>query len=289
MFSRNINSPDQITQFNRELQENNTVPLFLCVDEEGGMVARLANHPNFSLPQYKSAAAVGKSGNPDDARNMGKAIGEYLREFGFNVDFAPVADVNTNPNNPVIGTRAFSSDPETAALMAGAMADGLRQSGIMPVFKHFPGHGDTQKDSHAGIAVTSKSADEMKVCEWIPFQKASESDGIMVGHLAAPQITGDLTPATMSGQMIAILKEQLGFQGLIITDSLSMGAVTDSYDFASAAVSAFQAGCDILLMPEDYREAFDGILSAVENGTITQQELDEKVLHILKRKEFMGL
>lgn len=285
MFGKNLTSPDQITQFNAALQAATFIPLFLSVDEEGGSVARLANHSAFDLPQYKNAASIS---DPEEALDMGLTIGGYLSEYGFNMDFAPVADVNTNPDNPIIGTRAFSSDPQTARELVASMADGLRQQGVIPVYKHFPGHGDTAEDSHVGLAVTHKTLDEMARCEWIPFQTATASDCIMVGHIAAPEITGDQTPASLSYQMVTeILKGQLGFEGLVITDSLSMDAITVSS--GEAALAALQAGCDLLLMPADLQDAFDTIVDAVNSGIYSETALNETVTRILRFKESHGL
>ncbi len=290
MFSKNITSPQQITVFNAALQDASKIPLFLSVDEEGGLVARLARNSAFNLPKYKNAATVGDTADPSAALEMGNTIGAYLRTYGFNMDFAPVADVNTNPKNPVIGTRAFSSDANTAALLARAAADGLSQQGVIPVFKHFPGHGDTAQDSHNGIAITHKSEDELRMCEWIPFQKASSRDCVMIGHIAVPSLTGDNTPATMSPALVTdILKTQLDFNGLVITDSLSMGAITDSYSSAEAALAALQAGCHILLIPQNFQEAFEGVASAVESGTFPESQLDEIVAKILHFKLDHGI
>lgn len=290
LFAENISGPEQLLAFTSDLQNAAELPLFLSVDEEGGIVARLANHDAFDLPRYASAAAVAASGDSADALEMGYVIGGYLREYGFNMDFAPVADVNTNPNNPVIGNRAFSSDPVIAGEMADAMAMGLRQQGVMAVFKHFPGHGDTAEDSHKGLAVSYKTEEQMRSCEWLPFLKAGAGDCVMVGHVAAPEITGDLTPATMSEKLVThILKEQLGFRGLIITDSLSMGAITDAYTSGEAALAALEAGCDILLMPEDLEEAFAAVLTALEEGTFREERLNEIVRRILKYKIDAGI
>lgn len=290
MFSRNITSPEQITVFNAQLQQASAIPLFLSVDEEGGSVARLANHRAFTLPKYQSAAAVGSSGDPAQALDMGSTIGAYLARYGFNMDFAPVADVNTNPDNPVIGNRAFSSQASVAAQMASAMADGLKGQGIIPVFKHFPGHGDTAEDSHKGLAVTYKTAEEMAACEWLPFQQAGALDCVMVGHIAAPAVTGDLTPATMSYQLVTqVLKNQLGFQGLIVTDSLSMGAITGNFTSGQAALGALQAGCDLLLIPASLEEAFEAVVSAVEDGSLSMERLEDSVARILRFKAAYGL
>lgn len=290
MFAQNILSPEQLTAFNEALQSASEIPLFLSVDEEGGIVARLARHAAFNLPQFTNAAAVGSTGDVSQALNMGSTIGAYLKKYGFNMDFAPVADVNTNPYNPIIGTRAFSSNPEIAAQMANAAAEGLNQQGIIAVFKHFPGHGDTAEDSHKGIAVSNKTQAEMESCEWLPFLEAGSGDCIMVGHIAVPEITGDLTPATMSHQIVTeILKEQLRFEGLVITDSLEMGAITEDWSSGDAAIAALQAGCDILLMPMNLQEAFDAVAAAVEDGTLSQAWLDATVRRILEFKQAHGI
>ena len=286
LFGKNIESPDQITNFTDQLQGISEIPLFMCVDEEGGLVSRLANHRAFDLPAYESAAAVAAERDSVHVWEMGQTIGGYLKENGFNLDFAPVADVNTNPDNPVIGSRAFSSDPMIAAQMVSAMAEGLRSEGVIATFKHFPGHGNTAEDSHEGIAVTYRTASQMAKCEWLPFLSAGSDDLIMVGHIAAPEITGVLIPATMSGRMVNdILKGELGFQGLVITDSLAMDAITDTYDPGEAALGALNAGCDLLLMPNGYTQAFDAVVEAVENGTFPEARLNDTVERIPRFKQ----
>ena len=283
-FQKNIVTPEQITKFNHSLTEAVTIPPFLAADEEGGLVARLANSPAFTVPKFDSTAKVGQRGR-DAAQEMGWIIGNYLTEYGFNMDFAPVADVNTNPYNKVIGNRAFSSDPRQAALCARAMADGLRRSGIIPVFKHFPGHGDTAEDSHQQLAVSRKSREDLLNCEWLPFQQAEARECIMVGHIALPELTGDMTPASFSSVIVTdTLKGDLQYEGLVITDSLSMGAVIRQYNAREAALNALWAGCDILLMPASLTEAFDGIVEAVEDGSFPEDRLDQIVLRILKTK-----
>ena len=283
-FKSNIVDPRQILAFNTQLTEASEIAPFLAVDEEGGLVARLARNDSFGLPKYKSAADVGTQGS-EAALEMGRTIGAYLHQYGFNVDFAPVADTFTNPQNKVIGTRAFSSDPQQVALCARAMADGLHENDIIPVFKHFPGHGDTVEDSHEQIAVSHKNLEELMNCEWIPFRQAGENDCMMSAHVALPEVTGDMTPSTLTPKVIRdCLKGKLGYQGLVITDALEMGAITDNYTPGEAAVTALQAGCDILLMPISLPEAFDGVVAAVEDGTIPEAELDQIVLRILNVK-----
>ncbi len=290
LFARNIQDPDQVTTLNARLQTASSFPLFLAVDEEGGTVARIGNNDAFDVTRYASTGVVGASGSRRNALDMGSTIGAYLRQYGFNLDFAPVADVNTNPDNPVIGNRAFSSQPEVAAELADAVAMGLRQQGIIPVFKHFPGHGDTAEDSHVSIAVSNKTLEEMMVCEFLPFLEAGIGDCIMVGHIAVPNLTGDMTPADLSYEVVTeILRNQLGFQGLVITDSLSMGAITESTPSGEAAVEAFLAGCDILLMPEDLPKAFEAVYHAVEDGTISMERLHESVSRIIQYKLDAGI
>lgn len=257
--------------------------MFITVDEEGGIVARLANHEAFDLPKYENAAAVGSSGNTEDAKEMGKTIGNYLASYGFNMDFAPDADVNTNPDNPIIGTRAFSSDAQTAASMVGAAAEGFRESGILPTLKHFPGHGDTAEDSHTALAVTHKTLEELESCEFLPFEADTGMHAVMVGHIAAPEVTGTDLPATLSEEMIARIPEKE--ETLIVTDSLEMKAISDTYSSGEAALQAFQAGCDVLLMPMDLADAYDTILQAVKDGTISEERLDESVNKILTYKQ----
>ena len=290
LFSENIQDPEQVAALNRALSDAGFIPPFLAVDEEGGDVARLADNAAFGLPTYENAAAVGISGNPEDAYQMGKTIGTYLYQYGFNLDFAPVADVNTNPNNPVIGDRAFSADPHTAAQMAGAFAAGLRDQGICATFKHFPGHGDTDQDSHTGLAVSWRNRTELASCEWIPFREATALDLVMTAHVALPELTGDMTPATLSREIVTgILRESLGFEGLITTDAMNMGAIADSYGSGEAAVAALLAGCDLILMPEDLPEAFRAVADALHDGTLSTLWLDETVYRILKFKQDHGI
>ena len=274
-FGKNITDPEQIKRFNDDLQAASQTPLFITVDEEGGRVSRLANNPAFDLPQYKNGAIP-------DARAMGQDIGGYLKQYGFNMDFAPVADVNTNPDNPVIGDRSFSSDAETAARMVADAAQGLRENGILPTLKHFPGHGDTKEDSHTALAVTHKTLAELQDCEFLPFAADTGLHAVMVGHIAAPNVTGDMTPATLSPALVGLVPD--AENTLIVTDSLSMDAITSAYTPGEAAVLALQAGCDVLLMPNGLPEAYNAVLQAVKDGTISEERLDRSVDKILRYK-----
>lgn len=292
MFGKNITSPDQLKKYVAALQGASSTPLLMGIDEEGGSVSRIANSSGFSVKKYKSMGAVGATGDTDNARGAGASIGSYLSQYGFNLDFAPVADVNTNPNNIVIGNRSFGSDPSLVAGMVSAEIRGLHSAGVMTCAKHFPGHGDTTGDTHTGYVAVTKTWAELKACELIPFSAAMDAgtDMIMAAHITAKNVTDDGLPASLSKEMITDrLRGELGYKGVVITDALSMGAVTSQYTPAEAAVKAFTAGADILLMPDDYKAAFQGIRAAVKDGTITLQRLDESVLRILALKEKYGI
>ena len=290
-FGKNITSPEQLEGFAGAL--NAARPsLFMAVDEEGGSVSRIANSKGFDVTKYDSMESVGDTGDAENARNVGVTIGAYLKKYGFNLDFAPDADVNTNPDNMVIGDRSFGSDGELVAKMVSAEIDGLHQSGVMSCAKHFPGHGDTKGDTHTQFVYVDKSWEQLQSCELIPFKAAigAGTDMIMAAHIAARNVTDDDLPSSMSYEMITgKLRGELGYEGIVITDGMAMGAVTQRYSSAEAAVKAIQAGADIVLMPENYIEAFNGVLAAVKDGSISAARLDESVLRILELKDKYGL
>ncbi len=287
LFGKNITDPAQLTAFSAALRSAGEVPLLLAVDEEGGAVTRLAVNAAFGLPIYESAAAVGAQG-PAAVTEMCATIGGYLAEYGIGLDFAPVADVNTNPRNPIIGTRAFSSDPQAAAEGVAAAVEGFHRAGVACTLKHYPGHGDTAADSHDGAVSTGKSWEALWTCELLPFRAgiAAGADAVMAGHIQPPNATDDGLPASLSPTMLTQrLREELGFEGVIVTDSLAMGAITEHYTAGEAALLALEAGADILLMPEDLPQAYDAVLEAVETGQIPEDRLDESVGRILRLKE----
>ncbi len=292
LFRQNITDAGQMTALIEDYQNASSTGLLVTVDEEGGTVARLANHKAFDLPKYESAAAIGATGDPEQARAMGRTIGGYLKPYGFNLDFAPVADVNSNPKNPVIGKRAFSSDPEVAAAMVAAAVEGFHESGMLCTLKHFPGHGDTGEDSHYGTATTAKTWEAMQAVEMRPFEAgiAAGADVVMAAHITTPNATSDGLPASLSYTMLTErLRGELGFTGVICTDALEMKAISSHYAPADAAVAALNAGADILLMPADLRAAFDGVVNAVETGAVAEERLNESVRRILTLKEKAGL
>ena len=292
LFKKNITDADSMTALIRAYQNASATGLLVAVDEEGGTVARLANHSAFNLPKYANAASIGATGDPEQARAMGYTIGSYLRPYGFNLDFAPVADVNSNPKNPVIGKRAFSSDPNVAAAMVSAAVEGFHEAGMLCTLKHFPGHGDTGEDSHSGTATTNQTWEEMQAAALLPFEAgiAAGADVVMAAHITTPNATKDGLPASLSYTMLTErLRGELGFTGVICTDALEMKAISSHYAPADAAVAALNAGADILLMPADLCAAFEGVVQAVETGAVAEERLNESVRRILTLKEKAGL
>ena len=290
LFGKNIQDPDQLDAFISALRDESDFTPFIATDEEGGAVSRVAGSAAFDVPRYDGAQAEAAAGE-DAVRNMYASIGEYLREYGFNLDFAPVADTNSNPDNVIIGSRAFGSDPKQVAVMVGAAVDGLHSAGIMTCVKHFPGHGDTTGDSHNGYVSLGKSWVEMLDCELIPFESVLDrTDMLMAAHITLSQVTDDGLPASLSYELLTQrLRGKLGYDGVIITDSLAMGAITKNYSPAKSAVLAVKAGADIILMPYDYAASFDGVLNAVRAGEISEERIDESVLRILQLKAEYGL
>ncbi len=291
-FADNLQSRDQCIEMISGLQEASPLGLFISVDEEGGTVARLGSNPAMGTTDFGDMADVGAAGDPEQAYQVGLTLGEELGELGFNLDFAPVADVYSNPDNPVIGRRAFSSDPQVAAEMVASCVEGFGDSGILCTLKHFPGHGDTATDSHYGAARSDKTLEELEACEFLPFQAGLEAgaDLVMVGHISLPEVTGEDTPGCLSYDIATgLLRDQLGFEGLAVTDSLSMQAITDAYTSGETAVLAVQAGMDLLLMPSDLEGAVEGLLEAVDTGALTEERIDESVLRILYTKLERGI
>ena len=286
LYAHNIKDEAQLARFIPEIRALKGSPL-LCIDEEGGRVARIANNDNFNEKKYESMGAIGATGDPQNAYECGNTIGTYLRRYGFDIDFAPVADVNTNPENIVIGQRAFSDDPAVAAPMVTNYLQGLKDAGVTGCIKHFPGHGDTKADTHFGYAQSMKTWDEMLGCEMTTF-KAGIAWGcqlIMTAHIAAPNVTGSDVPSTMSPVILQDkLRGELGYQNIIITDAMEMGAITQQYNCAEATVGCIQAGVDIVLGPQNFVQAFDAVIAAVNNGTITEERINQSVRRILKLK-----
>ena len=286
LFAHNIKDEPQLATFVEKLKAFNGNPL-LYVDEEGGRVARIGNNENFDVERFSAMGDIGNTGDVKKAFHAGNAIGQYLKKYGFDVDLAPVADVNTNPKNPVIGTRAFSNDPEVAAKMVVEYLNGLDKAGVAGCVKHFPGHGDTQTDSHFGYAQTTKTWEEILACEMVTFKAAIAKDVpmIMTAHIGTPNVTGNELPSTLNPVILTEkLRGELGYKGIIITDGMAMGAITRQYESGEAAILSLQAGADIILGPKNFIEAFDAVMKALEDGTLTEERVNESVRRILTLK-----
>ncbi|MBR5122545.1 MAG: hypothetical protein IKU91_03215 [Anaerotignum sp.] len=284
LFAENLDTKEQTQQLTADLQEAADLPLLIGIDEEGGLVSRLkkSNIPHEIFPD---AAEM------EDAAYAGKTIGMELAELGINVDFAPVADVNTNPDNPVIGTRAFSSDPQAAASKVAEFITAIEETGVSACAKHFPGHGDTAMDSHLGETYVEHDMDRLRSVEFVPFEQAitAGTDFIMAGHIKTPNATADGLPATLSAEMLGILRNDLGFKGIITTDAMNMGAIVEAYGSGESAVMAVQAGVDIVLMPADLTEAAEALTEAIQNGTVSEERVNDALWHILSLKYDKGL
>lgn len=287
LYKPNMTDAEQtVTLLNRlkEFNRPSGIPLLLSVDQEGGKVSRLP--VDIELPANRDLAA---GGTPDRARALGKAVGLELKAFGFNLNYAPVLDINSNPANPVIGSRSYGSDTKTVKLYGLAAMQGLRDSGVIPVVKHFPGHGDTATDSHLELPVVNKSLAELEKLELQPFRAAAEAgaDAMMAAHILLPRLDPDY-PATLSPAIITgLLREKIGYSGVVITDDITMGAIANHYPLKDAAVRAVLAGCDLILVAHGYsqvQEAAQGLREALADGRLTWSRVDESVARVLALK-----
>ena len=284
LFADNIQTPEQLAELVEQLNACESIPPILCIDEEGGGVRRLGANGNFDVDYVGSMESIEDA---EEAYAAGSTIGSYLSGYGFTLDLAPVADVKTNSGNTVIGSRAFGSDPQRVAELTESYLDGLHAQGMKGCMKHFPGQGGTSGDTHNGVVTLDKTWQEMTDCELVPYLENDEkTDAILVAHILLPQVTTDGYPASLSAELITgKLRGELGYEGLVMTDSLAMGAIVKEYGPSEAAVMALEAGNDILLMPQNYEEAYLAVLEAVKSGRVSEEQLDEHVLRILKFKD----
>jgi beta-N-acetylhexosaminidase len=292
MFKRNISDPAQVARLNDALRAlmAPAIPPFIAVDQEGGNVVRIAD----GVTVLPGNMALGATRSSKLAFEAGKAQGEDLRRLGFNMNLAPVLDVNLNPRNPVIGIRSFGDQAPLVSQMGSDFVRGQQEANIATVAKHFPGHGAVDADSHKGLPVLQET--EVQVLEGLePFSAAMKVglDGLMTAHIAVPKITGDDTPATLSHEILTnLLRRRLGFEGLVLTDELEMEAIADHYGVGKAAVLAVNAGADMVLVPwrqEKKLEVYLALLEAAQSGALPAERLDEAVRRILSLKLKRGL
>jgi beta-N-acetylhexosaminidase len=280
-----LNGSVQLVNALKKANIGNPAPLFISVDQEGGKVSRLPK----AFVAMPDAAIVGRSNNADIAQEMGALLSRELHIMGFNVDFAPVLDINSNPNNPVIGNRSFGDNAELVTKMGLAVMKGMREGGTISVVKHFPGHGDTSVDSHLDLPIVRKTTEQLEAMEWIPFRAAidEKADAVMVAHILFPLIDPD-APASFSKVIIGEqLRGTLGYDGVVITDDMTMGAIAKNYGIAEASVRSVKAGSDILLIAHGYdtaKDVYNKLLQAVKAGDITESRIDESVHRIISLK-----
>jgi len=278
---------DLAEKFNA-LQRASRLPLFIAADLESGPSSRMRY-----ATAFPGNMALGATGRERDAYDVGTVIAEEGRAVGINFVFAPVVDVNNNPANPIINIRSYGEDPAQVGALAGAFVRGLHDHGMLATAKHFPGHGDTGTDSHIALPVITAGRARLDSVELVPFRMAVRAgvDAVMSAHIAVPRLTGssDL-PATLSGAVLdTLLRRDLGFGGLVVTDALNMGAIVSKYGAAQSVVMAFRAGADILLMPTDPHEAIDAVVAAVDRGDVSEARLDSSVARVLDAKRRLGL
>lgn len=291
LFSANIADSEQLITLTNEIRSaSGEIPILIAMDEEGGRVTRLPDDV-LSMP---SAYSIASSGDTEYCYKAGVNLGRQLKSFGLSTGFSPVMDIWSNPDNTVIGDRAFGTTVEEVCTYGIAELEGIMSTGEIAVAKHFPGHGDTDLDSHYGLPVVTKSLEELKKMEFLPFESAIDKgiQGIMVAHILCEKIDPD-EPASLSKTVVTdILKGELGFEGVVFTDDLTMGAISEKYTPAEAAVKALNAGCDMLLVCFEYEnanETINAIVNAVKNGELSEQRLDDAVLNILQMKNNAGL
>ena len=287
LFARNIEDSNQMIDLTRALQENNNnLPLFISIDEEGGRVSRLPD----DVEKFPSAFTIGLINDQQTAYENGKEIGYTLKRLGINLDYAPVLDIYSNENNTVIGDRAFSKEESIVSTMGIATMEGIEDADIIPVVKHFPGHGDTEVDSHYGLPIVYKTLEELRNFEFIPFVKAIESgcDVIMVSHIILNEVDS-INPASLSKIVISdLLRKDMGFDKVVITDDMSMGAITSIMSIEEACIKSIEAGCDILLLGNAYEEieqVINSIKLKLYNGEISEEQINKSVKRILELKK----
>lgn len=282
LFARNIESPEHVAEFARELKSlRKNEPLLLSVDQEGGRVARI----RAPATEWPTMREVGRAGDPQLAYRVGQALARELRAMSFDIDYAPVLDVDTNPDNPVIGDRAFSDHPEQVGELGALLTRGLQEHGVAACGKHFPGHGDTDLDSHLALPYVDHDIDRLRDVEWRPFVAASKAglSSVMTAHVMVEALDRQ-HPGTLSPTILSHLREEIGFNGVIVSDDIEMKAVAERYSPAEIASRGTLAGVDLFLachLPEITQDLYRGLVQAVERKEITHARLLESNRRLL--------
>jgi beta-N-acetylhexosaminidase len=287
-YKNNVKSQSQLVSFVNKLKtwnQQNPSALFISIDEEGGKVSRLPE-----IEKIPTAKSIGKADDLAYAKSIGTYLGNASKSMGINVDYAPVLDINSNPNNPVIGNRSYGTTAKKVSDTGRAVMKGIQSTGTIPVIKHFPGHGDTSVDSHLDLPIVHKSLEQLQSFEWKPFEDAIKegADSVMIAHILFPKIDKK-HPASLSPTIIKDqLRNTIGFQGVVMTDDLTMGAISKNYGMGNAAVQAVKAGSDILLIAHGYENVSNVILKlkeSIKEGELTEKRINQSVLRILMLKE----
>ena len=287
LFGDNITTYEKTLKLIKDIKGLSKIPMFISIDEEGGNVQRLRQLKDYEITDIPYMYELGEKNDLELTYNVGKVIAEELKVFGINMDFAPVIDVYSNIDNKVIGKRSFGNSVDVVSKNGEMLAKGLLDNGIIPVYKHFPGHGNTAVDSHFDLPVVNKTKEELLNSDLIPFIDAINNNAkvIMIGHLAVPSITKDNTPASLSQELITnFLKKELNYNGLVVTDALNMGALTKYYNKDDLCGEAVKAGVDILLMPTSSRKCLASVKEKINNKEISEEQINESVRKILKLK-----
>lgn len=292
LFARNLISREQTMALLADVQSASRLAPFLGVDEEGGTVSRVGANSAMGVTQLQDMSVYGASGDASALYGDLYNLAQSLNELGFNVDFAPVADVTTGSDENPMKLRSFSSDPERCASMVSVSVGALQDGGVAACLKHFPGYGTATADDHNGSVSLDRTLEQLEQTEFVPFSAGIGKGAyfVMVSHLSVPAVTGDDTPADLSEKLVTeLLRNTLHFQNIVITDAHNMGSIAQNYTSAEAAVAALRAGVDMILMPQDLQGAYDGVTKAIADGVLTEDRIDRSVLRILNVKIQLGL
>ena len=286
LMSDNITTYDRTLNFGKGMQNDSDIPMIISTDEEGGSVQRIKGIRDISVTDIPYMYYLGQTKDKNLAYKVGEIIANELRTIGVNLTYAPVMDIYSNPNNTVIGKRSFGSDPNTVYDMATSLKNGIEDNLVNTCIKHFPGHGDTETDSHFEIPIINKTLDELENSDLLPFIKSiNDTNMIMVGHIALPKITNSSIPASLSKEIVTdLLKNKYNYKGLVITDALNMRSLTDNYSDKEIYTMAINAGVDLLLMPNGSKNAIKYIKEAIDDEEIDINTINESVRKILTYK-----
>ncbi|MBD0381551.1 beta-N-acetylhexosaminidase [Paenibacillus sedimenti] len=289
LYQTNVKSTSQLVELVSALKganAGNKLPLWIGVDEEGGKVTRLPNE----IVKTPANIEIGKTNSNEFAFRVGSLLGQELKAFGLNVDFAPVLDINSNPNNPVIGDRSFGTRASIVSSMGVQTMKGIQAQHVMPVVKHFPGHGDTSVDSHVGLPVVQNDLARLRKLELVPFAEAfkQDADAVMVAHILLPKVDAQ-NPASLSKKIMTdLLRQEMGFQGIVITDDMTMGAIVKNNELGEAAVKSVLAGANVVMVGHDYNKVvtvFNALRNAVQEKRIPMETINQSVVRIMKIKQ----